>query len=133
MASKQSKSLGDQELALLRFVSSHGPITAGEASVKYGEPSGLARSTVETVLTRLYKKGYLNRIQDDGVFRYKATVEPQEVMGGLVEQFVENTLGGSLVPFVTYFVRQNQLSATEVSELQELVSKLENRMKEKNP
>jgi predicted transcriptional regulator len=119
--------LGDQELALLRFVSEHGPLTAGEAANQYGEPNGLARSTIETVLTRLFKKGYLNRIQGGGVFRYVATMEPQEVMGGLVEQFVEKTLGGSLSPFVNYFVRQNQLSDAEVAELQQLVDKLEAR------
>ena len=123
----QPTTLGDQELSLLRFVSSQGQTTAGEAALKYGEPNGLARSTIETVLTRLYKKGYLTRIQDGGVFRYQATMEPQEVMGGLVEQFVEKTLGGSMVPLVNYFVRQSQLSETELAELQQLVSKLEAR------
>jgi len=122
--------LGDQELALLRFVSEHGATTAGEAATLYGEPNGLARSTIETVLTRLFKKGYLSRTQAGGVFRYGATMEPQEVMGGLVEQFVEKTLGGSLTPFVNYFVRQNQLSESEVAELQQLVDKLQARQQE---
>ena len=126
----QPTTLGDQELALLRFVSSHGPITAGEAAAKYGEPNGLARSTIETVLSRLHKKGYLARTQREGVFRYEAAMAPQEVMGGLVEQFVEKTLGGSLVPLVTYFVNQNQLSESEIAELQQLVSKLEARKQE---
>lgn len=123
--------LGDQELALLRFVSSHGPITAGEAATKYGEPNGLARSTIETVLTRLHKKSYLSRSQKGGVFCYEAAMEPQEVLGGLVEQFVQKTLGGSLVPLVTYFVNQNQLTDSEIAELQLLVSKLESRRQEK--
>lgn len=126
----QPTTLGDQELALLRFVSSHGAITAGEAASKYGEPNGLARSTIETVLSRLYKKGYLTRTQTDGVFHYEAVMESQDVMGSLVERFVEKTLGGSLVPLVTYFVSQNQLTEAEVSELQLLVSKLESRRQE---
>jgi len=128
----QPTSLGDQELALLRFVSSHGPITAGEAAAKYGEPIGLARSTIETVLSRLHKKGYLARSRKAGVFCFEAVLEPQEVMGSLVEQFVEKTLGGSLVPFVTYFVKQNQLSDSEIIELQQLVSKLESKKQEKD-
>ena len=127
----QPTTLGDQELALLRYVSEHGPITTGEASTKYGEPNGLARSTVETVLARLYKKGYLARIQSEGVFRYQATMEQQEVMGGLVEQFVEKTLGGSMVPLVSYFVRQNEISDSELEELQALVAKLESRKQER--
>jgi len=126
----RSTSLGDQELALLRFLSEHGPITTGEAAVKYGEPNGLARSTIETVLARLFKKGYLMRDQDGGVFRYRPTMEPQDVIGGLVEQFVQKTLGGSLVPLVNYFVQQDQLSDNELRELQQLVAKLESHKQE---
>jgi len=128
----QSNTLGDQELALLRFVSSHGPITAGEAFAQYGEPNGLARSTIETVLTRLYKKGFLARTQGGGLYRYQPTMEPHEVIGGLVEQFVEKTLGGSLIPLVNYFVQQGELSYSEVAELQQLLSKLESRRQEKD-
>jgi predicted transcriptional regulator len=128
----QHSTLGDQELALLRFVSSHGPISAGEAATQYGEPNRLARSTIDTVLIRLHKKGFLSRTQQANLFRYEAVMEPQAVMGSLVEQFVEKTLGGSLVPFVTYFVSQNQLTEAETAELRQLVSKLEARKQEKD-
>lgn len=122
-----SHTLGDQELALLRYVAQQQPATAGEISAGFGEPNGLARSTVETVLERLRKKGFLRRHRVEGVFRYESTTAPQDLMGGLVEQFVERTLAGSLVPFVTYFSKQNRLSEDELSELERLVRKLEKR------
>jgi len=128
----QPTTLGDQELALLRFVSSHGPITAGEATARYGEPNGLARTTIETVLRRLHKKGYLGRTQKDGVYCYEAVMESQEVMRGLVERFVEKTLGGSLVPLVSFFVSQDNLTDAEFTELEQLVSKLESLKQEKD-
>src|SRR5271166_3494475 len=95
-------SLGDQELALLRYVAEHAPATVGEVAAGFGEPNGLARSTVETVMERLRKKGYLARSRQAGIFRYTATMAPQELMTGLVRQFVERTLAGSLLPFVNY-------------------------------
>jgi predicted transcriptional regulator len=122
---KQSPTLGDQELTLLRHIEEHAPTSAGEVYAKFGEPNGLARSTVETVMERLRKKGYLSRKMQDGVFRYEPTVASQDLMSGLVEQFVQNTLAGSLVPFVTYFSRQNRLSDAEIAQLQELVAKLQ--------
>jgi predicted transcriptional regulator len=118
-------SLGDQELALLTYVSEHGPLTAGEAATGFGEPFGLARSTIETVLARLHKKGFLARKKGKGVFLYEPTISTQEVVGGLVDRFVEQTLGGSLVPLVTYFARRNRLSEGEMDELRRLVGKLE--------
>jgi len=117
--------LGQQELALLTYVSERGSVSAGEAAAGFGEPQGLARSTIETVLARLHKKGFLTRRELGGVFRYEPAIAPQEVLGTLVERFVEGTLGGSLVPLVTYFSRQNRLSQAEMDELQRLVAKLQ--------
>jgi len=124
-------SLGDQELELLRFVSENGSVTAGEAAAKYGEPNGLARSTVETVMSRLHKKGYLDRVQTEAGYRYQPTMEPQDVVGGLIERFVEKTLGGSMVPLVNYFVRQEKFTEEEIAELQQLVQRLESKKPEK--
>jgi len=121
----RTPSLGDQELAVLRYITEHAPVTVGEVAAGFGEPNGLARSTVETVMERLRKKWYLTRSRKDGVFRYTATFAPQELMSGLVKQFVEQTLSGSLLPFVTYFSQQNRLSEQELAELERLVEKLQ--------
>lgn len=123
--------LGDQELALLRFVAANPSVSAGEVSTGYGEPNGLARSTIETVLERLRKKNFLSRSKENGVFVYRVTMAEQELMGGLVERFVDKTLSGSLVPLVTYFSKQNRLSPEELAELERLVSKLQNLEEEK--
>lgn len=123
-------SLGDQELALLRYIAEQAPATVGEVAAGFGEPNGLARSTVETVMERLRKKGYLTRNRQEGVFRYTATVAPQELMTGLVRQFVERTLAGSLAPFVNYFSQKNLLSVAELRELERMVGKLESPDKE---
>lgn len=106
-------------------------MTAGEAAAKYGEPNGLARSTVETVMSRLHKKGYLDRVQTEAGYRYQPTMEPQDVVGGLIERFVEKTLGGSMVPLVNYFVRQEKFTEEEIAELQQLVQRLESKKPEK--
>src|SRR5258706_7714571 len=112
----RSRTRGDQELALLRYIGERARVTVGEAGAGFGEPNGLARSTVDTVMERLRKKGYLIRTRQDGVFHYTATVAPQELMSGLVKQFIEQTLAGSLLPFVTYFSQQNRLSDKELVE-----------------
>ena len=42
--------LGDQELETLRYISEHAPISVGEVAAGFGEPRGLARTTVLTVM-----------------------------------------------------------------------------------
>lgn len=119
------KSLGDLELELLRWIAKHGPTTVGGAQEGYGAPHGLARSTVVTVMERLRLKGYLNRRKHDGVFRYASPIGQEALLGGLVQRFVEKTLAGSLSPLLSYFAKGQKLSSEEMSQLENLISKLE--------
>src|SRR5262249_4322147 len=66
----RTKGIGDQELALLQYVTGQGEATVGAAAEGFGAPRGLARSTVLTMMERLRAKGYLARRPVDGVFRY---------------------------------------------------------------
>lgn len=126
----RSPKVGDQELALLRYLTENAPVTLGQAMSNYGEANGLARSTLDTMIKRLSKKGYLTREIQGGVFHYSPTVAPSELMSGIVARFVEGTLGGSLLPFVNYFSRQNRLNEAELAELERLVEKLQSQKSE---
>ncbi len=122
--------LGEQELELLRFVADRGPLTVGQASEGFGGPHGLARSTVLTVMDRLRKKGYLTRVRRDGVYQYQSPVGKAEVLRGVVSDFVERALAGSLSPFVTYLAEMPNVSEEELAQLQQVVAKLRAERKE---
>ena len=79
------------------------------------------------MLERLRKKGFVKRSQSEGAYRYEPTTPQTELMGGVVDRFVRNTLGGSLDPLVTYFAQQERLSDAEITALERLVKKLEGR------
>jgi predicted transcriptional regulator len=121
--------LGDQELEVLRFVAEHAPITVGECAQQFGAPRGLARTTILTVMERLRKKSYLTRNRERPA-RYSPRVPQSEVMQGLVRQFVEKTLAGSLSPFVAYLAEAKGLSEEETDVLRRLVAELPSEQKE---
>lgn len=127
------KSIGDQELALLRYVAEEGPVSVGKVAEGFGTPRGLARSTVLTMMERLRQKGHLNREQADGVYQYASLVPSGEVMRGAVQSFVEKTLAGSVSPFVAYLTETAEVSVVsdaELAELEELVARLKSRRQE---
>jgi len=124
------KTIGDQEMALLRYVAEHGPRTVGQVVEGFGEPRGLARSTVLTMMERLRQKGHLDREQVEGVFRYVSPVAEGDLLRGAVRSFVEKTLAGSVSPFVAYLADNAEVSADELAELEELVSRLKSRRQE---
>lgn len=121
------KTIGDQELTLLRFVAEQGGATVGEAAEAFGEPRGLARSTVLTMMERLRKKGHLTRRLAQGVYRYTSRATASAVMRDVVRDFVRQTLDGSVSPFVAYLAEDADLSAAELAELEQLVERLQTR------
>ena len=125
-----AKSIGDQELALLRYVAEQGPVSVGQVVEGFGTPRGLARSTVLTMMERLRQKGHLDREPADGVYRYSSPATSGEVMQGAVRSFVEKTLSGSVSPFVAYLTETAKVSDAELAELEELVARLKSRRKE---
>lgn len=118
-------SIGDQELALLQWLAGRGGATVGEAAEGFGAERGLARSTVLTMMERLRAKGRLRRRKVAGVYRYTSPAGSAELLRGVVESFVEQTLGGSVSPFVAYLAESEELTEDEVAELEALVGRLQ--------
>jgi predicted transcriptional regulator len=118
------KTIGDQELALLHHIDRQGDASVGEVAADYGSERGLARSTVLTMMERL------RRQQVDGVYRYAATAEQDEVVGGAIGQFVEKTLQGSVTPFVAWMSQRAEVSDDELAELEALVARLQSQRRE---
>jgi predicted transcriptional regulator len=117
--------IGDQELALLHHIDECGAASVGEVAASFGEPRGLARSTVLTMMERLRGKGFLKRRQLKGMFRYSTATGPGEVMRSAVGQFVEKTLSGSVSPFVAWMAEHGEVSNDELAELKALVAQLQ--------
>ncbi len=132
MSSQPQKSIGDQELALLRFVSDAGRATVAQAVEGFGQPRGLARSTVLTMMERLRKKGHLSRRRADGIYHYAPRTAPGAALQHAVRTFVDRTLGGSITPFVAYVAEREKLSDDEIEELESLLAKLQ-RERQKKP
>jgi predicted transcriptional regulator len=117
----QKAPLGELQLEILRFLSTHGPLSVGEVTARFGEPRGLARTTVLTVMERLREKGYLTRTKADGVFRYAPYAGKAELLRDLVHEFVEKALEGSVSPFFAYLAGEKALSDEEVAALRQLL------------
>jgi predicted transcriptional regulator len=125
-----AKSIGDQELALLRYVAEQGSVTVAQAVEAFGAARGLARSTVLTMMDRLRAKGHLERRRVDGVYQYSSPRSSDDLLRGVVRSFVEKTLDGSVSPFVSYLVEAADVSDKELAELERLVAKLQSQRQE---
>jgi predicted transcriptional regulator len=127
------KTIGDQELALLQWVAGRGGASVGEAAEGFGTDRGLARSTVLTMMERMRKKGHLSRRKVEGVYRYTSPVSAAAVLRDVVGGFVEQTLGGSVSPFVAFLAESEDVTEDELEELEALVFRLQSKKKGTEP
>ncbi len=119
-------SLGAQELELIRLISnSQTPLSAREIVKLFGESHGLARTTILTMLDRLRKKGFLVRTVKEGIYHYESQVSKGEFLQGIIRNFVEKSLEGSVSPFVAYLTQEAEISETDLAELKQLVADLD--------
>ena len=117
-------SIGEQELALLRYIADRGAVSVAEAVEAFGVERGLARATVLTMMERLRKKGHLGRRLLDGIYRYRARSSSADLLKGAVRHFVEGKLNGSVSPFLAYLSESKDVSDEELRELEGIVARL---------
>lgn len=122
-------SLGREEMLLLRYVADHQPVTVRDAADAFAESSGKARTTILTVMERLREKGYLTRRKIRGVYHYAPKIEKGEFLRQQVSDFVRETLGGSLSPFMAYLSHGAKLSESEIEQLRQVVDDLDEQRK----
>ena len=128
---KRLKPIGDQELALLQFIGEQAPVTVAGAVDGFGQPRGLARSTVLTMIDRLRRKGHLSRRLISGIYHYEPKTHHTAAVRHAIVSFVDRTLGGSISPFVTYLAERDDVSDTELAELERLLETLHRERKKR--
>ena len=122
---KDSPNIGRAEMVILRYVTDHHPVTVRDVAEHLAETKGHVRTTALNIMERLRKKGYLTRKRLTGVFHYSPRQGKSELLRGLVRDFVDRALGGSVSPFVAYLTQEARITTAELDELKRLVRELE--------
>lgn len=118
--------IGPAQLEVLRYIQDHHPVTVRQVAEHLAETRGLTRTTALNVMERLREKGYLNREPVQGIYRYFPVQPKPQLLRGLVRDFVDQMLGGSLEPFVAYLAEEANLSEEELARLRQRLEEAAN-------
>jgi len=116
--------VGANEFRLMEHLTKVGPTTVRAAADSFGIEQGIGLTTVLQMMERLRKKGLLTRRQAEGVWVYELVESRENVLKGVVGDFVERTLGGSLEPLALYLADRSKVSAKDLQKLREMVEEL---------
>ena len=127
---KPPEPLGQVQFEILQYIADHEPIRVSDVAEHFARTAGKARTTILTVMEKLREKGYLTRKKRQGAFQYSLRLRQSEVMASVVHRFVQESLGGSVSPFIAYLADSRGLSDSELAKLKSLVNDMQARRDE---
>ncbi len=114
MARPAARDLTERELEVMHIFWSKGEATAAEARDRLAE-SGLDRTytTIANLVRGLHEKGFLEQLNDERPFVYRASRTYEEVSGRLLGDLVQRVFRGSRAQVLCRLVGDRKLSAEE--------------------
>ncbi len=105
--------LTPQELAIMKVVWRLESATVRDIYEQLRQRRDVAYTTVLTMMKILEQKGYVTKTRVDRAFVYRAARPRQQVLGGMVREFIDPVLDGASRPMLLHLVKETKLSDKE--------------------
>ena len=83
----------------------------------------IAYTTVMTMMKILEQKNYLKKSQEDRAYLYRPTRPKNQVIKGMVREFLERVFNGSAEPLLVHLIEDQKLSSKDLEEISRMVRK----------
>ena len=85
----------------------------------------IAYTTVLTMMKILEQKGYVKKTRADRAFVYRAARPRQQVLSGMVREFIDRVFDGASRPMLLHLVKETKLSDKERKALLRAIEEVE--------
>src|SRR5579863_780651 len=119
----RSSTLTGQELELMKIIWRRESATVRDVYEELLERRKIAYTTVMTTLKTLEQKGYLRASLQDRAYVYQPTKPKNQVIKGMVREFVDRVFNGSAEPLVVHLLEDKQLSESDLREISRMMGK----------
>lgn len=120
---KASPALSPAETEILRLVWQLESATVQDICDALSEDRGVTYATVQTLLRRLEKKGYVRHDMKGKAHVFSAAVKREEVIERTVGDFVARLFGGDPLPLMLHLADHSRLKAEDIERLKKLIKK----------
>ncbi len=123
MTQKKLPALSPSETEILRLVWQLDKATVQEVCNKLPAKRKIAYATVQTLLRRLEKKGYLKHRNRGKAHVFFAAVKSENVIKRSVNDFLDRLFGGDPIPLMQYLAEHGKIDADDIEKLKRLAGK----------
>lgn len=118
---RKKKILTEGELEIMKVVWELGDATVRQVYEVLRERQQIAYTTVLTMMNILENKGHLLKETQGRAYRYRPVQPKQQVIGGLVDDFLERVFNGAAPSLVASLIQRQKLSDDQWQEIQQMV------------
>ena len=83
----------------------------------------IAYTTVMTMMNILEQKKYLKKSQEDRAYVYRPAKPKNQVIKGMVRDFVDRVFNGSAEPLLVHLIEDRKLAGADLEEIARLMGK----------
>lgn len=125
--SKRQNDLGPGEFEVLRVLWDLGPANVRAVmEALHDRGREVAYTTVQTMLTRLEQKHFVESNKSGTAFVYSAVISKEHLTENRLKQLLEQLYDGAAGPLVLHLVKHERLERHEIEELHQLIDRLDN-------
>lgn len=117
MGKKELVAVSPAETEVLRIVWQLGQATVQAVADHLPPDRGIAYATVQTLLRRLEKKGYLKHRAEGKAHVFIPAARKEQVIQRSVRDFLDRLFGGDPLPLVQHLAAHGQITAEDIERL----------------
>jgi len=122
MVRRKLSAVSPAETEILRIVWQLGQGTVQKVCDRLPAKRKITYATVQTLLRRLEKKGYLKHHNEGKAHVFSAAVKSEDVIKRSVGDFLERLFGGDVVPLIQYLAEHGKIDADDIEKLKEQIN-----------
>jgi predicted transcriptional regulator len=120
----RSGTLTEQELEIMKIVWRLEQATVRDVYEELLKRRKVAYTTVMTMMKILENKKHLKKTQEDRAYVYRPTKPKDQVLGGMVREFVNRVFNGSAEPLLMHLIEDSNLTQKELDDIARLIRRL---------
>lgn len=115
----------ESELEIMQIVWQMDRATVRDVHESLSTGKKVAYTTVMTTMGILADKGHLVRKKDGRAFVYEPTEAKNEVISGMVGEFIERVFDGSAQPLLVSLIKDRRLSGSDLESIRQMIDEAE--------
>jgi predicted transcriptional regulator len=119
----KTPTLTEQELEIMKIVWERDRATVRDVYESLLERRKIAYTTVMTMMNILEQKKYLRKSAEDRAYIYRPARPKQQVIKGMVREFVDRVFNGSAEPLLVHLIEDRKLTNKDLDEIARMIRK----------